>query len=237
MAIALSGSVQLKTALSGDLVFDSWTPGADLVAILMVAQRIETVSIVSVTGNNLTWTLVRDKNAGRGQCGLEVWKGVGASPTTGTTTVATGVGATVVSGIIQQFSGIDPTTPIEADAADTHGAVDDTNMLASVTTLTANAWAVACGVARNVVFTVPGSDTAAISINQTAGSGGDLIKAHMWYEGPVTTPASTQLGALADLNATSDWAEVVVSVKPAAAAVFPRAPVLVRQAVPRAASW
>ena len=41
MAIALSGAVQLKTALSGNLVFDSWTPSADLVAILVVAQRVE----------------------------------------------------------------------------------------------------------------------------------------------------------------------------------------------------
>jgi hypothetical protein len=37
----------------------------------------------------------------------------------------------------------------------------------------------------------------------------------MWYQGPVASPAITQLGALDDLSSAGDWAIVVVSLRPA----------------------
>ncbi len=212
--IATSGSAQLKTITTGDtLVFDSWTPTANILTIVMIAQRDESIS-ATISGNNLTWTQIRDKDCGRAQCGVVVWKGTGASPSTGTTTVTITGNLKPVSGIIQQFSGVDATTPVEADNVDSHGSTDDDDMLASVTTVTSGAWAVAFGTSRGTnAFTTPGGENT-ISINQIAGSGGDLIRAHMWYEGPVSTPASTQLGALNDLSGASDWAEVVISIKP-----------------------
>jgi len=113
----------------------------------------------------------------------------------------------------QRFSGVSTTTPVETQATNAGPAVDNRDMLQTVTTTTPGAWAIAAGWHRTAMLGVPGGQTA-ISINQPAGSGGDLTHLSMWYQGPITTPGSTQLGAANDLSRTNDWAMVAVSLKP-----------------------
>lgn len=218
MAIALTGSNQLKTTTTGNLVFDSWTPAANMLTLLIVAKRDETVSVSSVSGNGLTWTLIAEKDAARSQCGVEAWYGLGASPTTGTTTVNLS-STTPVAGVIRQLDGADLAAP-EAFEVDTHTATDDNDVLCPVTTITADAWAIGFAVTRSgVTLSVCAGETE-ISLNQEAGTSGDRVRSQFWYEGPVTTPAATTVGCLDNGGAGnfSDWAMITISVKPAAAA-------------------
>ena len=113
----------------------------------------------------------------------------------------------------ERFSGVDTASPVEASATNAGPAVDDRNMLRSVTAVSPNAWAVAVGWYRTMTFTLPAGETAVL-LNQVAGSGGDITRSSMWYQGPVASPASTQLGASNDLAAANDWAMIAVSLKP-----------------------
>jgi hypothetical protein len=61
---------------------------------------------------------------------------------------------------------------------------------------------------------VPAGETG-IQINTSAGASGEIARASMWYEGPVAIPGSTQVGDNLDLSGNNDWAEIVVSLKPA----------------------
>ena len=119
-----------------------------------------------------------------------------------------------MSVIAQRFSGVSTSTPLEASQTNAGPpTTDDQNMLQAVTTLTSGAWAVAVGWYRGATLTLPGGETA-ILINLLAGSGGDATHASMWFEGPVGSPGSTQLGGTGDLSTANDWAMIVVSLRP-----------------------
>jgi len=221
MAIALDGSAISGSITTGDtLTLPSWTPTANNPVLLAIAQRNETIAI-SVAGNSLTWTSIANVDNTQNEGGIALWRGRGASPTTGSITITVTGNLLPVVGIAQQFSGVDTTTDdgVEAFATNAGPAVDDNDMLQAVTTISDNAWAVAGGWHRgNVNLTVPAGETA-ILVNVRAGTGGNITNADLWYQGPVTPPASTQLGDLNDLSAAVDWAMIVVSLKPSA--LFP----------------
>jgi hypothetical protein len=90
-------------------------------------------------------------------------------------------------------------------------------MLASVTTVTNNAWAMGFGTHRLEDFTVPSGETG-LSINNVVGSGGAIVRSSVWYEA-VPTAGSTQLGDTADLGGNTDWCMIAVSVKPSGLSV------------------
>src|SRR3990167_7612800 len=118
--------------------------------------------------------------------------------------------------VVAEFSGVDVATTdgIEASATTAGPGTDDNDMLLAVTTVTDNAWAVAAGWGRGQALTLPGGETA-IQINVVTDPGlGNVTRCHLWYQGPVSPAASTQLGALDDLSANGDWAMIVVAVKP-----------------------
>lgn len=197
----------------------SWTPSANDLVLAAAVLRDETKS-VSFSGNNLTWSQLHDINGNQGQHGLNVWQGVGASPSSGQINCAIGAGNTLPVTIIAcRFSGVDTTTPIEASNTTVGPATDDNDMLLAVTTLTANAIVVAFGATRSRLLTVPGGEnklsTSPDSINVSQGASGDIVKVHGWYEGPIASPASTQLGALDDLSNVDDWCMAVYALKPA----------------------
>ena len=212
--IALAGSAITASIVSGSTVsLPSWTPAANDLILLSVAQRDESIPI-SVSGNGLAWTEIANVDNVQGQGGISLWRAQGASPTTGQITVTVTGNANPVVVIAQRFSGVTTATPVEATATTPGPVTDDGNMLHSVTTATAGAWAVAAGWNRTSgIFSVP-SGEASILINQAAGSSGAVTRSHMWYQGPVAGPASTQLGANGDLTGSNDWAMIVVSLKP-----------------------
>lgn len=236
MSISLDQSLTGGGASGTSFSLTSWTPAANDLILVAVAQRDES-NAVSVSGNGLTWTQVHDIDNAQGQTGIVLYKAQGASPSTGQITVTITGNTLPVSIVAARFSGVDTSTNIEASATNAGPPVtDDNDMLQAVTTVTANAWVVACGSHRTGTFTVPGGENS-IQINVLNGSGGDSTRCSMWYEGPVASPASTQLGANDDLSAAVDWCMIVVALRPASDAitVTPSAAHLVMQAPTSAA--
>lgn len=217
MAISLDETV-IGSATSGDsFTLTSWTPAANDLILVSVAQRDESIAI-SVSGNGLTFVEVYNIDNTQGQNGIALFRAMGASPSTGQITVTVTGNTKPVVAVASRFSGCDTSGTngsgaIEASATNTGPNPDDDDMLQSVTTLTNNAWAMGSGTHRPAVFTVPGGETA-ISINNLVGSGGDRVTCSTWYEVKATA-GSVQLGATTDLDQNTDWTMGVVAIKPA----------------------
>ncbi len=211
--ITLNGSaVSASIATGSTITLPSWTPDPNDAILVAVAQRDESKAL-SVSGHGLTWTEVANVDNVQGQGGVSLWQAQGAAPATGSITVTISGNTLPVAVIAQRFAGVDTTTPVEAFSTHQGPVVDDRNMLHSVTTQSPDAWTVAVGWHRGATLTVPADETA-ILLNQVAGSSGATTRASMWYEGPVISPASTQLGAANDLSSANDWALIAVSLKP-----------------------
>ncbi len=214
MAIVIEEVVTGSTTSGESVSLTSWTPQAGELVLLFVAQRDETVSI-GVSGNGLSWTELQNCDNVQGQCGVAVWKGEGASPTSGQITVtATGNAKPVVCAALR-ISGADGTSPLDTSAQDGGPDPDDDDMIISITTGVEYALVIAGGSHRTATFTVPGGETG-ISINNLAGSGGDVTRLSVWSEQASST-GSYQLGDTADLSTDTDWCCAAVSVAPSAA--------------------
>jgi hypothetical protein len=210
--IALNGApITGSTDSATSIVLPSWTPSANDVVLVAVATRDETVP-VSVSGNGLSWTQVADVDNVQGQGGVLLFRGQGASPTTGSITVTLTGNGQAAGAIAQRFSGVNLTTPVEAVVTNSGPATDNDDMFDSVTTLTADAFAVAASEQRIAQLLLPAGETA-IAVNQQAGTSSTY--GSLWYEGPIATPGATQLGASNDLDNTNDWALILVALKPA----------------------
>ena len=212
MAITLNGTAVVATPATGDATLSNvtCTDGDTILLGLGIRNENDTFTISDDDSN--TWTLRREDDDD--QCSTQIWSTVASANGPIAITVDANTATTPFVAIAQAFSGTDTTTNDGIEA--TNGAVgepDDDDMLATVTTLTANAWVVGMGTSRSRDLTIPGGETE-ITINNVAGSGGNVTRGHLWYEGPVVTPASTQLGDLADLAADIDWTLSLVVLKP-----------------------
>lgn len=199
----------------------SWTPGANELVLVSVAMRATGIT-PTVTGNGLTFVSVADITNAQAQSRLVVFRAMGASPSTGSISVTATANTNPIGCIATRFSGIDTSGSngsgaVEASAtAGGPPVTDDANMLLAVTTVTAGAWAWGAGTYRAGLFTVPGGQTIILDDLLTGGVSGAEANSSTWYVGPVTPPASTTVGATADLNSARDWAMVAISIKPAA---------------------
>jgi len=216
--LSQSQSVAASVTSGSTLVLPSWTPAPNDLILVAVALRDETRS-VSVSGNGLTFVEIANLDNAQAQTGVNLFRAMGASPTSGSITVTISGNTLPAVASATRFAG--------ADISGTHGSgaveamatnagppvTDDDDMKVDVTTLTSNAWAYAAGTHRLATFTVPPGETA-LSINNTAGSSGDTTKLSTWYEA-VATPGTVTLGADNDLNSVRDWAVIAVSIKPA----------------------
>lgn len=213
-SIELSGApVSATIATGASLVLPSWTPSPDDLVLVAVSQRDESRA-VSVAGNGLAWTEIANVDNAQGQGGVSLWLGQGPSPTAGSVTVTVTGNTKPVAVVAQRFSGVSPSTPVEALATAPGPGVDDNDLLASVSTATPGALAVAAAWHRGQTLSIPAGETSILG-NVLAGSGGDSTRASLWYEGPVASPGPTQLGAADDLSAAGDWAAIVVALRPA----------------------
>lgn len=195
----------------------SWTPGSNELVLVAVALRDETIS-PSLSGNGLTFVEVANVDNVQGQNGINLFRAMGSSPSTGSITVTLTGNSTPVFARAYRFSGVDTSGTngsgaVEASATNAGPATDNDDMLQAVTTVTDDAWAVAFGTHRAGTFTTPAGETT-LNINDTVGSGGDITTLSSWYEA-TTTAGSYQLGDTADLDSNRDWCMVVVSIKPA----------------------
>jgi hypothetical protein len=212
-------AVPVKPAPAGpptSLVLPSWTPQSGELLLVGVALRDETI-VPSLSGNGLTWTQVADRDNDRLQMGVNLYRASGASPTAGSITISLPGNTLPAYAVAVRLSNVDTTVNqgIEAFATASGGAVtDDANMKVSVTTLTANATALAWGGQRgSATLSLPAGETVINQSSADCGTSGDRIRGHMWQE-VVPTPAATQLGQDNSLSAAVPWAAIAVSVKP-----------------------
>lgn len=228
MAIAVEQSLT-GTGTSTSIALTSWTPGANELVLVGVALRDETIS-VSVSGNSLTFVEIADVDNVQSQCGVHLFRALGASPTAGPITVTLTGNSKPAAVVAARFSGVDTSGTNGSgaiEATETHAGPDPDNddMFDTITTLTDNAWALAMGCHRvGSVFTVPFGEIE-ISINNISGSGGDLVRGSMWYD-VKESPGIVFVGGFDDLSSSVDWCMITVSVKPAAAggAANPKGP-------------
>lgn len=215
--IAVEETVTGTTASGTSITLPSWTPGSDELILVAVALRDETIS-PSVSGNSLTFVQVRDVDNVQGQNGVTVFRALGASPSTGSITVTLSGNSLPAVAVASRFSGVDTSGTngsgaVEADVGDTGPDPNNDDMKTDITTLTDNAWAWGAGTHRGKTFSVPGGETG-ISINNSAGSGGDATSLSTWYQGPVDPAATVTVGGDADLSGDEDWCMIAVSIKP-----------------------
>jgi len=213
----VAGTPVTGAITSGNTVtLTSWTPQAGEKVLLAICQRDEAIA-PSVEGNNLTWTELYDIDNAQGQCGLNLWIGEGASPSSGSITVTVTGNTKPVVCIACRFSGVDEGSPIDSQASYAGPpSVDDDDMQVDITTVNGNTQVVAAGNSRNRTFTVPGDQTA-ISVNNSAGSGGDMVYGHMWRK-EVGSAGAVTMGGDNCLSAAIDYCIAALGLKEAAAA-------------------
>ena len=184
MAIALQQSVEAGVD-TGSITLPSWTPSGNELILVAIAQRNETIT-PSLSGNGLTFVQVLDKDDSQGQCGVVVFRAMGASPTTGSITVTLTSNTLPAYAIAARFSetdtsGTNGSGAVEATASAETGAVDNGNITVDITTLTNGAWAYGA-VATHGSGTLTLVDETTIDINNSQGSAGNLITAHAFYQ-------------------------------------------------------
>lgn len=209
---------------SGNITLSSWTPATDELVLLALACR-DTSQTPSPAGNGYTFVEVENVLNTQTQFKMWLWRAMKDSPSSGSIVITLSGNTDPAVAVATRFSGTDTSGANGAGAIEVSGTnvgpdPDDDDMLDSITTQTNNAWAFAAGSHRLRTFTLPSGETA-LSINNSAGAGGDVTSLSTWYQ-ETPTAGSTQLGEAADLDSDSDWAMILASITPTAAAVSSR---------------
>ncbi|MGZ6865283.1 MAG: beta strand repeat-containing protein [Blastococcus sp.] len=164
----------------------SITPSANALVLLAVINTLGsgTAPTPTVSGNGLTWVQVQSSGTSSRQ--LNVWRGMGASPTAGAITISTG--ATSTSSCLWSV--------IQYDGVDTSGTNGSGAIAQSFTATPAAATSTSqpfttTPTAGNAVF---GAVGLAVNNVATAGSG--------WTLGGATGVSSTAVGLLSEYDAT-----------------------------------
>ena len=217
MAAINQETVSGSTTASTSFTLTSWTPAANDLVLVGVMMRTTTIT-PSVSGNGLTFTLVNSRVNDRAQGAVYVFRGMAASPTTGQITITLTGNAKPAWAQAVRYSGANTggtngSGAVDVSSTNSSGSGSgDVNMQASTTTLATNDLLAAFAISRtSPTFTVPGGQDV-VSVNNTVGSGGDLIKAHTW-EMTTTTAGSYTTGGNSSLSASADWAVVNVAIK------------------------
>lgn len=216
MAIALEQTIEAGVT-TGNITLPSWTPGSNELVLVAVMQRNETIA-PTLSGNGLTFVSVLDIDDNQGQCGVVVFRAMGASPSTGAITVTLTGNTVPAYAIAARFSGVDTggtngSAACEATASATTGGTDNGNITVAVTTVTNDAWAYGA-VCTHGSGTLTLVDETAIDINNTIGSAGDVCTAHAFYQAQPTAGSTTLLGASSFSN-NREWAIAAIAIKPA----------------------
>ena len=192
----------------------SWShtcTGSDLVLVVGVSIRHNTVTVTGITYNGIALTQIRTD----GRTSLtysEIW--FLKAPATGSNTIAvtlSGGPTRSISGAVS-LTGVDQTTPNDADNGATGSS---TTPSASVTTVADNAWIV------DVVAVRTGSsETITVGSGQTQRwnvlDGANGLRAGGSHEGPVTPAGATTMDWT--ISASKAWALSAAAFKPVAAA-------------------
>jgi len=181
-----------------------------------IATKSGSLSVTSVNGLGLTWTLVRSQCAGRSQTRMEVWKAIGTPAGSGVVTAT--LSAAPANAVIEvaRYSGVNVPTPVgNVVSANTSGVgaacSGGADGAAYSVSLTAAADSVVFGAVamRNRTHTPGNGYTERAELMQ--GSSGDAAGAAVLDRKVSTSGAVTVSGMF---SATVDWAVVVVEIRP-----------------------
>lgn len=175
-ASVAGGSTSLATVSTSSAV----TAVAGQLYLAAVTTKAGSVTVRSIKGLGLTWTLVKAQCAGRNQTRLEVWRAIG-TPTSSEAVVAT-LSAKATSAVIavSRYSGVDATTPLGTMAsANTRGAdgtcsggVDNAMYSVNITTSAPGVSVYGAVATRNRTHTPGSGYTERLELAQ--GKGGDI---------------------------------------------------------------
>ena len=176
-----------------------------LVGVSMLSVAGSSVSSITYDGNALS--LVRVRTSATGTIRVEIWKLV--APATGVKTIAVTLSAALDSiASASTFTGVDQTTPTEADNDNsaTNG-IDAADATVDVTTIADNDWVFDCVATDDTAITVGAGQTSRTNVTGTLGSGATST------EGP-KTPAGVVTMSWTDIAALQTWTTVGVAVRP-----------------------
>jgi len=175
------------------------------------------VSVNSVSGLGLTWTLVKAQCAGRNQTGVEVWmaQGTPSSNAVVTATLASAPSSAVIA--VTRYSGVDANDPvgnfISGNTLGLNGAcsggTDNTSYSFNLTTTISGAFAYGAAAMRSKTHTPGAGYTERGEILQ--GSGGSVASVAVMDK--VVNPAAS-IAVNGTFSASVDWAMVGVEIRP-----------------------
>ncbi len=221
MAIAFDAATTgINTNVASLTISHTVAAGSDLALLASLGYYNRARSVTGVTFNGVPLTKQRRYENGSAAATSELWylpaPAVGTYNLVYTLDAATGVGVELV-GTAHSYSGVDQTTPIEADNGGSVVTGAHTSHSGSVTPLTADAWIVDhllyifCGDASTSV----GSQTERSHIY------GTNIGLEVSTRGPIATPASESAG-WTFTNPGAATNQIICALKPAVAATVNR---------------
>lgn len=219
MTIALEQSI-LATVTTGSITLASWTPSTDELLLLEVGQK-STGITPSISGNGMTWDEIATVTDAQSTTKTTLYRCMG-SPSSGAITVTltgnTAAAAARAFRISGTATGANGANAVEASVTAQVGSSDNNDLLVSVTTLTADAWAAAFSTHRyrTSLITLTLVDESSLGgINNNTGTGNNDIAISAFYQA-VASPGATQLGGSNDLSGNTEWSVIAISIKPSA---------------------
>lgn len=217
---------QAKFDTGTPLVTASVDPAANELWLVFVGTRLQT-QVSSISGTGLTWAQVamvqNPQNAHR----IYVWRGLSTSdPAAGAISITmTGNNRPAIVLVVKvtgaDTGGTDGSAAVEdAQTASVDAVTDTDDMKVTVTTSGADRLIMGFGSHRNRTFTAP-TGQAAVStdtLNEQSGSGGDIVGLSIWFD-EIASAGTHVIGADNDLNLTTEWSMVGISIKPAGATI------------------
>ncbi len=209
---ASSGSVSTSGSLSG--------VSGDLY-LASVSTR-KNISVASVSGLGLSWSLVKTQCAGRNQTGVEVWMAIG-SPTGDGTVSATFTGSPINAAIaVSRYTGVNSLNPIgstisgNTNGIDTGGTGGDCSGGSDNSAYSFDLFASAGGgmihgaVARRNRKHILSAGSSELA-NVTTGSGGDVVGMNVTNK-PIASAGNIAFDG--SFNKAVDWAAIGVEILP-----------------------
>lgn len=179
-----------------------------------------TNSGASVPSTPAGWTLAKSQaNANGTACSIMTAYKVATGSESGSVTVATNVAAGRVTGMMERFSGVDTTTPMDVAASSANGATGASWSVPSITTVTNGAMLVA-HTALNASSSADITHTAGTmtSINASTGTG---RRTRIWTETDATAGATGTRTFESNPTTTLQWTVALIALRPGAGGATP----------------
>ncbi|HCB15164.1 MAG TPA: hypothetical protein DEP36_16580, partial [Gammaproteobacteria bacterium] len=217
MAIVIEQAIVTAVDVpSGSASSASITPLPNELLLCLISMRGNNTPanyVGSVTGNGLTWVKVRDEDDTQNTICGAVYRAMGASPTPGAVTVNFNVDPTACSFQVLRISGVVTSGTNgsgaigDVDGADT-GASDTSSPSVTLTTTAANSMVIGHGTGRGRTWANGGTLTP-ILMNQTANSGGNIVRSNSEYQDVAAAGNVTVDFSISEAN---DWVLIALEI-------------------------